>query len=91
MQGLLLVVTGGFQGLLRAGDLSSMPGSLARCGFLEVRWLDLPPNAERLWPSGRSRGAPSMLGARISRLESTFWQPRIESLVLRVLRAWGCL
>lgn len=31
MQGLLLAVTGGFQGLLRDGKPSSMPGSLALC------------------------------------------------------------
>lgn len=38
MQGLLLALTGGFEGLLLDGRLSSMPGDLAACKQLKLVW-----------------------------------------------------
>lgn len=54
MQGLLLSLTGGFQGLLRDGNPSSMPGSLALCEKLLVCWDGLVPVSKCLWPLRRA-------------------------------------
>lgn len=54
MQGLVLALTGGCDGLLRDGRPSSMPDHLAECAKFCMCWDDnsaeMPANAKGLWP-----------------------------------------
>lgn len=57
MEGLLFALTGGFQGLLRAGNLSDMPGSVA-LKELRICWDGPRPLSTWVWPLRRARDAP---------------------------------
>lgn len=79
-QGLLLALTGGFQGLLRAGRLSDAPGSLALCRVLSIHCCCSEvmdgqcPTPPWLWPPPRATGV-SQLGSLQSSVicPNTWW------------------
>lgn len=64
MQGLLLALTGGFRGLLRAGLVSDMPESLSLCNHLAIRWECPCPESERLWPLQPEPSASDLMPIR---------------------------